>query len=53
MLLETLIELNIYCGYSIKPLIGKPLSYFNFEEVEKSISNLEREKSEIDGEVIN
>jgi hypothetical protein len=48
-LLATLIELNIYCGYSIIPLIGRPLSYFDFEKVENSISNLQIEKRQIDG----
>jgi hypothetical protein len=47
-LLATLIEKRIYCGYSITDLIGKPLSYFDFDKISDSISKIQIEIDEID-----
>jgi hypothetical protein len=46
-LLASLIELRIYCGYSITDLIGKQLSYFDFDKITNSILELEKEREKI------
>lgn len=47
-LLATLIELRVFCGYSIVDLIGKPLSYFDFEKIEIAIHKMQLEKDQIE-----
>lgn len=46
-LLASLIELRVFCGYSITDLIGKQLSYFDFDKITDSIVELEKERDEI------
>lgn len=46
-LLSSLVELHVFCGYSIVPLIGKPLSYFDFDKVSNSIREMEKIRDEI------
>jgi hypothetical protein len=35
--------LNVHCGYDFSFYMGKPLSFYNFEELKKSIEKLEIE----------
>lgn len=44
-MLTRLIELLLFQGYDISFLVGKPLSHFNFETIEKLIAE-EEEKAE-------
>ena len=48
-LLQTLIELWVFCGYSITDVIGIPLARINFDAVKKAIQEMEKEKAIIDG----
>ena len=48
-LLRRLVELMIYCGYDVTDLMGRPLSYFNWDNIENSIGVYNKEKREIDG----
>jgi hypothetical protein len=45
-ILSDYITLLVRCGYDIKPLMGKPFSYFDFEKVQKGILLLEKELEE-------
>lgn len=46
-MLRRLIELLLFQGYDISFLIGKPLSYFNFEVIEKMIEEEEKKAENI------
>jgi hypothetical protein len=45
-ILSDYITLLVRLGYDIKPLMGKPFSYFDFENVQKGILSLEKELEE-------
>jgi hypothetical protein len=49
-LLSEVIELMIYCAYDHKDLVGRPLSYFDYEALANYRNQLIIEKKEIDGE---
>jgi hypothetical protein len=40
-LLRTMIELMVHTGYDIAPYMGKPLSYYDYDKVKKSIKELQ------------
>lgn len=42
-MLVKLIELSVQAGHDITPLVGRPLSYFNWEAVEGAVAQLEAE----------
>jgi hypothetical protein len=44
-----LIELHISCGYDFKYLIGRPLSYFDFNKVEHEITRFKAINDAIHG----
>lgn len=48
MLIE-LIELHIYCGYDISELVGRPLNYYNYENIAESIQEMQTIKDTVDG----
>ena len=51
-LLRTLIEIEINLGYDISFLIAKPLSYFDFEQIELRIIKRRKEEMIMNGEII-
>lgn len=48
ILLKEFIELLIFCGYDITDLMGRELSYFDFDKIKARIKDLEIEKKLID-----
>jgi len=40
-LLVELIELSVFNAHDISPLVGKPLSYFNYEAIKQAIAELQ------------
>jgi len=38
LILVWLIETFVECGYDIKPLVGRPLNYFNYYKVVETIN---------------
>jgi hypothetical protein len=45
-ILSDYITLLVRCGYDIKPLLGMPFSYFDFEKVQKELLSLIKELEE-------
>ena len=46
-LLRQLIEKYVFLGYDIKPLIGYPLSYYDWDQVKKQLDKISIEADEI------
>jgi hypothetical protein len=42
-LLVKLVELMLYTGYDISDLMGRPLSYFDFEKIKVAIKKYQKE----------
>ncbi len=47
-LLKEMIELMIFCGYDIINVVGKPLSFFNYQFISEFIERLKEEKEIIE-----
>lgn len=45
-ILSDYITLLVRLGYDIRPLMGKPLTYYNFEKVQREVNKLEIELEE-------
>lgn len=46
ILLARMVELYVHCGYDISGIVGQPLSYFNWELVEETVTRLQKEYDE-------
>jgi len=46
IMLAHFFELLVFCGYDIKPYVGRQLAWFNYDAIRVRIKQLEMERDE-------